>query len=126
MRNDEVTEAMKQMEANFKTHAENQLTSYTKLLEQYLATTYLRFSQMQQQFAELNAAGKGDNGGGGSNVNGNGRVSGGGSDNRDVGVDQGTNQILRTLRVDVPKFNGSQVHQWIYKTEKFFSLQSLP
>lgn len=88
-----VAEAMKQMENNFKAHAEAQLTSYTKLLEEYLATTYLRFSQMQQQFAELNAVGKGDNGGRGSNVNGNGRDSGGGSAHRDVGVDQGTNHF---------------------------------
>lgn len=58
MRNDEVTQAMKQMEANFKTHAEAQLTSYMKLLEQYLLATDLRFNKMQQQFAELNVTGR--------------------------------------------------------------------
>lgn len=31
------------------------LTSYMKLLEQYLVSTDLRFTQIQQQFAELSA-----------------------------------------------------------------------
>ncbi|XP_024024277.1 uncharacterized protein LOC112092413 [Morus notabilis] len=32
------------------------------------------------------------------------------------------NFILKTLRVDVPRFDGANVEDWIYKIEKFFSL----
>lgn len=58
-------------------------------------------------------------------MSGKERDGGESSAQKDDGVDQGTNQIFRTLRFDVPKFNGSQIHQWIYKIGKFFSLQSL-
>lgn len=85
----------------------------------------MQFTQIQQQFAELSASGGVDSSEGGakaSRIVGEGRSR---SNHRDANIELETNQILKNLRVDVPKFSGSQVNQWIYKIEKFFSLQSL-
>lgn len=90
-----------------------------------LVSTYLRFTQIKQQFAELSARGGVDSSEGGakaSRIVGEGRSR---SNHRDANIELETNQILKNLRFGVPKFSGSQVHQWIYKIEKFFSLQSL-
>ena len=34
--------------------------------------------------------------------------------------------LLKVLKVDVPQFNGQNVHNWVYTIEKFFSLHSIP
>ena len=34
--------------------------------------------------------------------------------------------LLKVLKVDVPRFNGQKVHNYLYTIEKFFSLHSFP
>lgn len=33
---------------------------------------------------------------------------------------------LKGIKLDLPRFNGEEVHNWIYKVEKYFSLHSVP
>ena len=35
------------------------------------------------------------------------------------------NSLLKTLRVDVPRFDCSNVNNWIYRINKFFSLHQI-
>lgn len=48
---------------------------------------------------------------------------------RGRGVSEGQtldlNVILRTLRVDVPRFDGKEVENWIYKIDKFFTIHQI-
>ena len=53
MRNEDIVEAMKQLELNFKQHTEAQFASYTKLLKQYMSSTNHRFGQLHQQVTNL-------------------------------------------------------------------------
>ena len=53
MRNEDIAEAMKQLELNFKQHTDAQFPTYTKLLEQHMSSTDNRFSQLHQQVNEL-------------------------------------------------------------------------
>ena len=55
MRNEDVAEAMKQLEFNFKQHTDAQLAAYTKLLERYMSSTNSRFGQLHQQFHEFSS-----------------------------------------------------------------------
>ena len=34
--------------------------------------------------------------------------------------------LLKVLKVDAPRFNGQNVHNWVYMIEKFFSLYAIP
>ena len=43
MRNEDIAEAMKQMELNFKQHTKAQFAAYTKILEQYMSLIDHRF-----------------------------------------------------------------------------------
>ena len=39
--------------------------------------------------------------------------------------DREMNSLLKTLRVKVPRFDGSDVADWIYKINKFFDLHKV-
>lgn len=105
MRNEDIAEAMQKLEASFKKHADGQLEKFTSLLEKYMENTEARLAKFTLK-AEDGAEDK----------------TGGGY------VADHTNiySILKTLRVNVPRFDGNDVEEWIYKIDKFFSLHRLP
>ena len=43
---EEIAEAMKALEASFKQHSEGQMAKFTSLLEQFMANTEIRLSQL--------------------------------------------------------------------------------
>lgn len=108
MRNEDIAEAMRAMEINFKQHAEGQLAKFTSLLEQYMESTEARLAKLTHKGEKVE-----------------GSKNGGPTDNH---VHDPTNlySILKTLRVNVPRFDGSEVEEWIYKIDKFFTLHRLP
>lgn len=113
MRNEDVAAAMAAMETSFKQHSDTQLAKFTSLLEQFMTNTETRLTQ-------LTVATKGD-------------PTDGPVGETDTNPHHGVREdleprrpdlhsLLRTLRVDVPRFDGSNVDDWIYKINKFFAL----
>ena len=123
MRNEDVAEAMKQLESNFKQYTDAQLAAYTKLLEQYISTTDSRIGQLHQQVHEWSrgkmptafpSATKEDHGNPDSPSSLTGELS-----------PSDLSAILKVLKVDVPKFHGSHVHNRIYNIKNFFCLYAV-
>lgn len=48
MRNEEIAELMRSMEASFKQHSDDQLAKFSTLLEQHMVTAEQRFAQISQ------------------------------------------------------------------------------
>ncbi|EXB55973.1 hypothetical protein L484_018759 [Morus notabilis] len=48
MRNEDIADLMKAMEASFKQHSDEQLAKFSLILEQHMAITDQRFSQLAQ------------------------------------------------------------------------------
>ena len=120
VRNEYVAEAMKQLELNFKQHTDAQLATYMKLLKHYMSTTKSQFRQLHQQFHELSSgklpvastlATKEDHDSLDSLPSFTGELS-----SYDISA------LLKVLKVDVPKFHGQHMYNWIYTIEKYFSL----
>ncbi|XP_062075133.1 uncharacterized protein LOC133779156 [Humulus lupulus] len=118
MKNDEMVELLTAMENNFKQHAESQLEQFTFILEQHRASKNERLSQISQAPT------------GSKSKEGNKCVEveqspvvtqrhGGDSSSRNL------NAFLKTLRVKVPIFDGSNVENWIYKINKYFDLHKV-
>ena len=122
MRNEDIVEAMRQMKLNFKQHTDNQFVVYTKIMEQYMSSTDQHFGQLHQEAHELlkrkatsTSASSPDT-------------------KQDLMGDEGvetplTNSrgattpdlasLLKVLKVDIPRFNGQNVYNWVYTIEKF-------
>lgn len=116
MRNDEIVEIMKAMEENFKIHSDGQLEKFTSLLEKHMATTEIRLSQL--------APSPSDSPIGSTDAAATTRATGGVRPMVDV-PPMDLHSILKTLRVDVPCFDGSNVDDWLYKINKFFTLHGV-
>ena len=109
MRNEDVVEAMKQMELSFKQHTDAQFAAYTKILEQYMSTTDHRFGQLHQQVHKL-SKGKSSSATGSASHSDQDRVGEGGVEAQLVTPTDSSAPdlvaILMVLKVDVPRFNG--------------------
>lgn len=57
MRNEDIAEAMKTMEANFKQHAQEQLTKFTTLLEEHMNLTDNRLAFVTKERKEESSKG---------------------------------------------------------------------
>ncbi|XP_073153488.1 uncharacterized protein [Henckelia pumila] len=117
MRNEDVAASMRQLEANFKLHSDTQLASYTKLLEQYMTAMDLRFGQMDQEIQEVSTV---------KEVPAKLLNFEGGSSSKIGGTIGDPTMHLKGCKFDLPKFKGEDVHTWIYKVEKYFSLHGVP
>ena len=110
---------LKAMEANFKLHSDTQMETFTALLEQHRAATDERFGQFvsasQQPLSGSTATGSHPPPVGDQHSAG-GRRPVGESSPKEL------ESLLKTLRVKVPRFDGSNVETWIYKISKFFDL----
>ena len=128
MRNEDIAEAMKQLELNFKQHTEAQFESYTKLLEQYMSSTYHHFGQLHQQVTEL-SKGKAPSAPTSTSQADPGRVGEDGFESPQANPSASNTldlaAILKVLKVDVPCFNGQNVHNWVYTIEIFFSMHAI-
>lgn len=115
MRNEDIAELMKAMEASFKQHSDDQLAKFSSLLEQHIAITDQRFSQVVQQRnpASMVEVTTGQASSSTENNQYRGYRAEGEAQPSDL------NSLLRTLRLDVPRFDGTNVENWIYKAEKF-------
>lgn len=108
MRNEDIAEAMRALELSFKQHADGQLAKFTALLEQYMLNTETRLAKLTAESV------KGEE-------NSNGGPTGG-----LINDPSNLHPILKTLRINVPRFDGNDVEEWIFKIDKFFSLHRLP
>ena len=129
MRKEDIAEAMRQLELNFKQHTEAQFASYTKLLEQYMSSTDHRFGQLHQQVTEL-SKGKAPSTPTSASQADLGRVGEDGVETPQAHPSASNTSdlaaILKVLKVDVPHFNGQNVHNRVYTIEKFFSMHVVP
>ncbi|EXC16225.1 hypothetical protein L484_024397 [Morus notabilis] len=122
MRNEDIAELMRAMEVSFKQHSDEQLAKFSSLLEQHMTITDQRLSQLAQpqpspgSTMEVTAGqtyAKADD----STYKGH---------RLDYDLQHpDMNSLLKTLRLDVPQFNGTNVVNWVYKIEKFFSLHCI-
>ena len=101
------------LEAKFTQHSESQMEKFTSLLDQHMAKTEERLSQGPSLPTP-----------GSSNATNAPKESGAqpGGRFRSVSEAAEVNSILKTLRVKVPKFDGTNVEDWVYKINKFFDL----
>ena len=113
MRNEDIVEAMRQMDLNFKQHTDNQFAAYTKILEQYMSSTDQRFGQLHQQFHEL-SKGKAASMSASAPDTEQGRAGDEGVETPPTNSREATTPdlayLLKVLKVDVPRFNGQNVH----------------
>ncbi|XP_062104440.1 uncharacterized protein LOC133815643 [Humulus lupulus] len=101
------------LEATFKQHSESQLEKFTTLLDQHMAKTGERLSQGPPP---PSPGLTGDT----SAMRESGRTPSRRSHSEPEAYE--VNSILKTLRVKVPKFDGTNVEDWVYKINKFFDL----
>ncbi|XP_062114581.1 uncharacterized protein LOC133825687 [Humulus lupulus] len=113
MKNEEIAAILQALDLKWEQRSESQLEHFKVLLEQHTKKTEETLSKVPSLSSPIM-------GGDGSVVRDSGRSGGRRSDtetdNRDV------NSILKTLRVKVPRFDGSNVEDWVYKINKFFDL----
>ncbi|XP_062109866.1 uncharacterized protein LOC133821735 [Humulus lupulus] len=113
MKNEEIAAMLQALEATFKQHSESQLEKFTTLLDQHMAKTEERLSQGSPP---PSPGLTGEN----SAMRESGRTPSRRSHSEPEASD--VNSILKTLRVKVPKFDGTNVEDWVYKINKFFDL----
>lgn len=82
-----------------------------------MITMDLRLGQMNQKLHE--AAGE-------KRVVRESARSEGGHGQKDGVIGRDITEYLKGIKVDVPIFNGSYVHKWIYRIEKYLSIHSVP
>ena len=123
-----MAEEMKQLEFNLEQHIDAQLVAY-EVLEQYMSTTDLCFGQLSQQFHEFLNGKLASKAPSATNED-HGRVFEGSLDSQPPTMSElgspDLSSILKVLKVDVPKFNGQLVHNWLYTIKKLFSLHVVP
>lgn len=116
MKNEEIAGLLQAMELNFKQHSDAQFQKFSALLEQHVAKTEERFTQLPQASSENS---EGHVGTARESGQSNTRRTGMTRDHQEV------NSLLKTLRVKVPRFDGENVEDWIYKINKFFDLHKV-
>lgn len=84
------------MEASFKQHFDNQLACFTASLEQYMTSTDARLIELSEIRQQGNPPPPAD-----------------------------ITAVMKTLRLNVPRFNGKGVEDWIFKINKLFNLHQL-
>ena len=120
MKNEEIASLLQALELSFKQHSEEQLEKqfqrFSSLLNQHVTQTEERFAAIPSPQVP---------------------PSEGASSNRSDGTKGATGRvtpthshgdmhsILKTLRVKVPRFDGSNVEDWVYKITKFFDLHKV-
>ncbi|XP_062109432.1 uncharacterized protein LOC133820560 [Humulus lupulus] len=109
MKNDEIAALLQALDLKWEQRAESQLENFKLMLEQHTAKTEEKFTHLSQSSSP--ATGRE-----GSTERGGGGRSESESDVRDV------NTILKTMRVKIPRFDGTAVDDWIYKINKLFDL----
>lgn len=116
MKNEEIAGLLQSLELNFKQHSDGQFQKFSAMLEQHMLKTEERLTQMS-------STGQGDSEGRSSAERETTRLGPrrpeAMADNREL------NGLLKTLRVKVPRFDGSNVDDWIYKINKFFDLHKV-
>jgi len=97
MRNKDIIEALRAMEENFKQHSDNQWALFTASLEQYMISTNARLIELSE------------------------------NNNRRPPPPPPTHitAVMKTLHLNVPRFDGKVVEDWIYKINKLFTLHEL-
>lgn len=107
MRNEDIAKAMQKLESSFKQHADGQLAKFTTLLERYMETTESHLAKLipiraknEEKMHDGPPRGSTD--------------------------PAGIFNILKTLRINVPQFDGHDVEDWICKIDKLFGLHCLP
>lgn len=116
MKNDEIAALLQALDLKWEQRSELQLENFKQLLEQHTTKTEERMAQASPTPSV--AVNPGDNTGPGLDRS-EGRRSSVDSDNRDM---QG---LLKSLRVKIPRFNGTNVDDWVYKINKFFDLHAI-
>lgn len=106
MKNEEVVALMQAMELKWEQRAESQMTELKLMLEERLSHVVTPTSQMQG----------GDHSVGREGERSVGRRSDADADSREL------HTLVKSLRVKVPRFDGLNVDDWIYKINKFFDL----
>ena len=117
MRNEEIVEIMKAMETNFKQHADDQLAKFLSLLAKHIASTEHCLTQLSQENREPRSLAKcteeyPEVEAESSQVGGRRFIS--------LTPQPDLNSLLKTLRVDASRFDGTNVENWIYMIDKFF------
>ncbi|XP_060962287.1 uncharacterized protein LOC133032379 [Cannabis sativa] len=106
MKNEEIAALLQALDLKWEQRSESQMETIKMMIDE-------RFNQNSQP-SPVNQVGEAS--GGRDSVRERSRRSDAESDCRDI------NSILKTLRVKVPRFDGQNVDDWIYKINKFFDL----
>lgn len=116
MKNEEIAGLLQALESNFKQHSEAQFQKISELLEQHVSKTEERLSQMPQL----------SSGESGVRAHTDGEMARSGSKRSETTSDnREMNSLLKTLRVKVPRFDGTNVDDWVYKINKFFDMHKV-
>ncbi|XP_062104135.1 uncharacterized protein LOC133815295 [Humulus lupulus] len=120
MKNEEIAALLQSMELSFKQYSdeqmEKQFQKFSTLLNQHATQTEERFAAIPSPHGPPLE--------GTSSIRGDGTK--GSSEQFTVAQSHGDmHSILKTLRVKVPRFDGSNVEDWIYKITKFFDLHKV-
>ncbi|KAF4377290.1 hypothetical protein F8388_012391 [Cannabis sativa] len=122
MKNEEIAALLLDMKNSFKEYSDTQYEKFSKLLNQHcikteeklsklsLASTKVTFEPGSPGMMERTGTETGGSSGPRANW---------GSESREV------NAIIKTLRVKVARFDGSNVEEWLYKINKFFDLHQV-
>ncbi|XP_062075982.1 uncharacterized protein LOC133780122 [Humulus lupulus] len=116
MKNEEIAGLLQALELNFKQHSDAQFQKFSSLLDQHVSKTEERLAQMPPPSS-------GESEGRASVDRENGRSGSKRSEN--VADNRELNSLLKTLRVKVPRFDGANVDDWVYKINKFFDLHKV-
>ncbi|XP_060969861.1 uncharacterized protein LOC133037067 [Cannabis sativa] len=113
--NEEIAGLLQAMELNFKQHSDAQFQKFSALLDQHVSKTEERLNQLPNTGLGESEGRSVDRESAQAGV----RRSDMTSDDREL------NTLLKTLRVKVPRFDRSEVDDWIYKINKFFDLHKI-
>ena len=113
MKNEELAAMIQALEPSFQKHSEEQFARFNARLDEQVARLDDRVNQLQSP-SSTPQEGKGSTSNGlNSPAVQRPEVV---IENRDV------NQILKIMRVKVPRFDRTNVEDWVYKINKFFDL----
>ena len=117
MKNEELAAMIHALELNFQKHSEEQFARFNAKLDEQVTRLDDRVNQLQTP--------SGPSQGGRASVvqdlhSPSKQYSEGISDNREM------NNILKSMRVKVHRFDGTNVEDWVYKISKFFDLHAVP
>ncbi|XP_062080683.1 uncharacterized protein LOC133785470 [Humulus lupulus] len=117
MKNEELAAMIHALELSFQKHSEEQFARFNAKLDEQVTRLDDRVNQLQTPL--------GTSHGGKTSIMHHlhpptGQNSEGVSENREM------NHILKNMKVKVPRFDGNNVEDWVYKINKFFDLHGIP